>query len=80
MLYINIYIYIYTYIHVYIHTYTHIHTDTLPRTSNTPHILLQHLHSSGQGPIGESNIAEFIDGRLKGKFVSPNVINLSTRV
>ena len=25
-------------------------------------------------------IAEVIDGRLKGKFVSPNIINLSTRI
>ena len=30
--------------------------------------------------IGENNIAEVIDGRIKGKFVSPNVINLSTRI
>ena len=30
--------------------------------------------------IGENNIAEVIGGRLKGKFVSPNVINLSTRI
>ena len=36
--------------------------------------------SSEQGNIGENNIAEVIDGRLKGKFVSPNVINLSTRI
>ena len=33
-----------------------------------------------QDNIGENNIAEVIDGRLKGKFVSPNVINLSTRI
>ena len=30
--------------------------------------------------IGESNIVEVIDGRLKGKFVSPNFINFSTRI
>ena len=36
--------------------------------------------SSKQDKIGESNIAEVIDGRLKGNFVSPNVINLSTRI
>ena len=36
--------------------------------------------SSEQDNIGESNIAELIDGRLKGKFVSPNVINVSTRI
>ena len=36
--------------------------------------------SSEQDNIGENNIAEVIDGRLKGKFVSPNVINLSTRI
>ena len=35
--------------------------------------------SSEQDNIRESSIAEVIDGRLKGKFVSPNVINLSTR-
>ena len=33
-----------------------------------------------QDNIGENNIAEVIDGRLKGKFVSPNVINSSTRI
>ena len=37
-------------------------------------------NSSVQDNIGESNVAEVIDGRLKGKFVSPNVINLSTRI
>ena len=36
--------------------------------------------SSEQDILGENNIAEVIDGRLKGKFVSPNVINLSTRI
>ena len=36
--------------------------------------------SSEQDNIGENNIAEVIDGRLKGKFESPNVINLSTRI
>ena len=36
--------------------------------------------SSEQGNIEENNIAEVIDGWLKGKFVSPNVINLSTRI
>ena len=36
--------------------------------------------SSEQDNIGENNIAEVIDGRLKDKFVSPNVINLSTRI
>ena len=36
--------------------------------------------SCEQDNIGENNIAEVIDGRLKGKFVSPNVINLSTRI
>ena len=36
--------------------------------------------SSEQDNIGENNIAEVIDGRLKGKFVSPSVINLSNRI
>ena len=36
--------------------------------------------SSEQDNIGKNNIAEVIDGRLKGKFVSPNVIILSTRI
>ena len=36
--------------------------------------------SSDQDNIGENNIAEVIDGRLKGKFVGPNVINLFTRI
>ena len=36
--------------------------------------------SSEQDNIGENNIAEVIDGRLKGKFVSPSAINLSTRI
>ena len=36
--------------------------------------------SSEQDNIGENIIAEVIDGRLKGKFVSPNVISLSTRI
>ena len=36
--------------------------------------------SSEQDNIGENNIAEVIDGRLKDKFVSPNIINLSTRI
>ena len=36
--------------------------------------------TSEQDNIGENNIAEVIDGRLKGKFVSSNVINLSTRI
>ena len=36
--------------------------------------------SSKQENIEENNIAEVIDGRLKGKFVTPNVINLSTRI
>ena len=36
--------------------------------------------SSEQDNTGENNIAEVIDGRLKGKFVSPSVINLSTRI
>ena len=36
--------------------------------------------SSEEDNIGENNIAEVIDGRLKGKFVSPNVINLSARI
>ena len=36
--------------------------------------------SSEQDILGEKNIAEVIDGRLMGKFVSPNVINLSTRI
>ena len=35
---------------------------------------------SEQDNIGENNIAEVIDGGIKGKFVSPNVINLSTRI
>ena len=39
-----------------------------------------HNINSEQDNIGENNIAEVIDGRLKGKFVSPNVINLSTRI
>ena len=36
--------------------------------------------SSEQNNIGENNIAEVIDERLKGRFLSPNVINLSTRI
>ena len=36
--------------------------------------------SSGQDNIGENNIVEVIDGRLKGKFVRPNIINSSTRI
>ena len=36
--------------------------------------------SSEQNNIGENNIVEIIDGRLKGKSVSQNVINLSTRI
>ena len=36
--------------------------------------------SSEQGNVGENNIAEVIDEWLKGKFVSPSVINLSTRI
>ena len=36
--------------------------------------------SSEQDNIGGNNIAEVIDGRLKGKSVSQNVINLSTRI
>ena len=36
--------------------------------------------TSEQDNIGENNIVEVIDGRLKGKFVSSNVINLSTRI
>ena len=36
--------------------------------------------SSEQDNIREKNIAKVKDGRLKGKFVSPNVINLSTRI
>ena len=36
--------------------------------------------SSERDNIGENNIAEVIDGWLKGKFVSPNVINLFTRI
>ena len=37
-------------------------------------------YSSEQDNIGENNIAEVINGQLKGKFVSPNVINLPTRI
>ena len=33
-----------------------------------------------QDNVGKNNIAEVKDGRLKGKFVSPNIINLSTRI
>ena len=36
--------------------------------------------SSEQDNIRENSIAEVIDGWLKGKFLSPNVINLSTRI
>ena len=36
--------------------------------------------SREQDYIGENNVVEVIDGRLKGKFVSQNVINLSTRI
>ena len=36
--------------------------------------------SSEQDNVGENNIVEVIDGRIKGKFVIPNVINLSTRI
>ena len=36
--------------------------------------------STEQDNIRENNIAEVIDGRLKGKIVNPNVINLSTRI
>ena len=35
---------------------------------------------SEQDNIGENNIAEVLDEQLKGKFVSPNVINLSSRI
>ena len=35
--------------------------------------------NSEEDNMGENNIAEVIDGLLKGKFVSPDVINLSTR-
>ena len=33
--------------------------------------------SNNQDNIGENNISKVIDGQLKGKFVSPNIINLS---
>ena len=36
--------------------------------------------SSEKDNIGENNIAEVLDGQLKGKFVRPNIINLSTRI
>ena len=36
--------------------------------------------SSVQDNIEENNIAEVVDGNLKSKFVSPNVINLSIRI
>ena len=36
--------------------------------------------SSEKDNIGENNIAEVIDRQLKGKFVRPNIINLSTRI
>ena len=36
--------------------------------------------SSEQENTGENIIAEVIDGRLKGKIASTNVINLSTRI
>ena len=36
--------------------------------------------SREQDNIGENIVPEVIDGRLKGKFVSPKVINLSTRI
>ena len=36
--------------------------------------------SSTQDNIEENNIAEVVYGNLKSKFVSPNVINLSTRI
>ena len=38
------------------------------------------IDSSEHDNIGENNITEVIDGRLKGKFVNPNDINLSTRI
>ena len=37
-------------------------------------------NSSEQDNIGENSIAEVIAGWLYGKFVNPNVINLSTRI
>ena len=37
-------------------------------------------NSSEQNNVGKNNIAEVIDGWLKSKFVSPNVINLSKRI
>ena len=38
------------------------------------------IDSSEHDNIGENNITEVIDGRLKGKFVNPHDINLSTRI
>ena len=43
------------------------------------HIAENISDSSAQDNIEENNIAEVVDGNLKSKFVSPNVINLSTR-
>ena len=63
----NIHIYIYIYIlATYIHTYIYIYIYT--------------KDSSEQDNRGENDIAEVIDGKLKGKFVSQNLINLSKRL
>lgn len=44
------------------------------------HIAENISDSSAQDNIEENNIAEVVDGNLKSKFVSPNVINLYTRI
>ena len=42
--------------------------------------ITERISSSSEQDKGGNNISEVIDGPLKGKFVSPNVINLSTRI
>ena len=42
--------------------------------------ITERISSSSEQDKGGNNISEVIDGLLKGKFVSPNVINLSTRI
>ena len=44
------------------------------------HIAENISDSSAQDNIEENNIAEVVDGSLNSKFVSPNVINLYTRI
>lgn len=44
------------------------------------HIAENISDSSAQDNIEDNNIAEVVDGNLKSKVVSPNVINLYTRI